>query len=331
MASRVNNRELATRKEAILKQIEQKTALIERRIVITYKESMDRIGVKFEKYFRKIEKEGLTVNNISAIQRLRSLYQDIFDEMRKIEPKVYKWIRDNAEASYKKSYYENFFVLEKQLELPLTFNRLNTARVRAIVKTPFPGTTLEELVVTLKARAFSPVKFELAVGQAIGAGPREIAREMLKAGDIFKAQYNNAAYNALRIARTESLRAASTAQLEMESEAEKAGVKFRKQWISTLDDRTRPDHVAMDGEFANDNGYFELPDGTETLAPRKSGIAEQDINCRCSFSEFVDGISRDLEEIRASQKGYMNIDGKQVKYSAVNYDKWKAGKGINDE
>ena len=331
MPSRVNNREMATRKEAILKQIEKKTGLIEKRIVKTYKESMDRIGTKFEKAYRKIEKEGLTINNITSVQRLRSLYQDIYTEMRKIEPKVYKWVRDNAEASFKKSYYENFFVMEKGLELPLTFNRLNAARVRAIVKNPFPGTTLEELIVTVKNRAFSGIKYELAVGQALGSGPREIAREMLKAGDIFKAQFNNAAYNALRIARTESLRAASYAQLEMEQEATAAGVKFKKQWISTLDDRTREDHVVMDGDFADDNGYFTLPDGTETTAPRMSGVAEQDINCRCAFSEFVEGISRDLEEIRASQKGAMVIDGKQVKYSDVNYEKWKSGKGIKDE
>jgi hypothetical protein len=330
MASRVNNRELATKKEAIYKQIEKKTALIEKKIVATYKESMDRISVKFEKYFRKIEKEGLTVNNISAIQRLRSLYQDIFDEMRKIEPKVYKWVRDNAEAAYKKSYYENFFVLEKQLSLPLTFNRLNAARVRAIVKTPFPGTTLEQLIVTVKQRAFAPVKFELAVGQALGAGPKEIAREMLKAGDIFKAQYSNAAYNALRIARTESLRAASYAHEEMSNEAAAAGVKFKKQWVSTLDDRTREDHIIMDGNFANDDGYFELPDGTLTLRPRLSGVAEQDINCRCSSSEFVEGISRDLEEIRASSDMSMTIDGKQVKYSSLNYEKWREAKGIKE-
>lgn len=329
--TRVNNREMATKKEAILKQIESNTAKIESRIISAYKGALDKITVKFNKYSAKIIKDGLTINNISALHQLRALYNDIFKEVSKLEPKMYKWISANSEAAYRQSYYENWFVMEKQLELPLTFNRLNTGRVKAIVKTPFPGTSLEKLVVTLKTKAFNPVKYTLAVGQAIGAGPKEIAREMLKIGDIFKAQFNNASYMALRIARTESLRAASYGQMEMVAEAEAAGVKLRKQWLSTLDDRTRPDHVYMDGKFANDDGYFELPDGTETTAPRLSGIAEQDINCRCTMTEFVEGISRDLEAIRQSANRSIEIDGKEYKYSSLHYEKWKELKGLGNE
>jgi hypothetical protein len=317
-------------KEQMISHIEKNTKKIEKNIVRAYKGAFEKIDYKFNKLADKVGKEGLTVNNIAAIQRLRGLYQDIYDEMKKIEPNVYKWINKSAESSYKASYYNNWYNYEKQLNMPLSFGRLNAKRVKAIVNTPFPGMKLEDLVTTIKNKAFDPVKYNLAVGQALGQGPEEIARNIRSAGDIFKDQFNKATYMSLRIARTESLRAASYADIDTTEEAIDMGIRIKKQWVSTIDDRTREDHIIMDGNFSNEDGYFTLPDGVQTLAPRLSGEASQDINCRCTYIDFIEGLSDSLSDKRASEDFYIEVNGEQIPYNEASYDEWKASKRIKE-
>ena len=46
----------------------------------------------------------------------------------------------------------------------------------------------------------------------------------------------------------------------------------------------KADHVIMEGQTVLADEMFVLSDGNETEAPGQSGIAAQDINCRCYAS-----------------------------------------------
>jgi SPP1 gp7 family putative phage head morphogenesis protein len=87
--------------------------------------------------------------------------------------------------------------------------------------------------------------------------------------------------DALRVARTEAGRVASEASLDSHGLLDELGVPYRKRWLATIDDRTRGDHQVMDGEYADGEGIFTLPSGYRAPAPRLSGNAADDINCRC--------------------------------------------------
>jgi hypothetical protein len=58
----------------------------------------------------------------------------------------------------------------------------------------------------------------------------------------------------------------------------KAG--FSRVWVSSRDDKVRPDHVEADGQREDDAGYFTVG-GERLTAPSMGVIIENNINCRC--------------------------------------------------
>jgi SPP1 gp7 family putative phage head morphogenesis protein len=83
---------------------------------------------------------------------------------------------------------------------------------------------------------------------------------------------------AMRVARTESVGAASFGQV---SAAKEAGMG-KKRWVSARDDRVRDAHVTMDGEEVDMDEIFS--NGCE--APGIGDDPAQIINCRCAL-QFV--------------------------------------------
>lgn len=95
--------------------------------------------------------------------------------------------------------------------------------------------------------------------------------------------------NALRVARTEGGRIQSQAYIDSLQLLDEVGAEYGKMWQSTVDSDTRPDHVSMDGEQADKDGVFHLPNGATGPAPRMTGSASQDINCRCTSVTIING------------------------------------------
>ena len=95
-------------------------------------------------------------------------------------------------------------------------------------------------------------------------------------------KFNNAV-RAERIARTESGAAASAGHQELFDQME---VVDRKQWITTLDDRTRPDHVAAHEQVRPKSAPFSV-NGEELMAPRLGNVAGNNINCRCGIVPLI--------------------------------------------
>lgn len=94
---------------------------------------------------------------------------------------------------------------------------------------------------------------------------------------------------ALRIARTEAGRMQSMAYQDSLGLLDEVGAEYRKMWIATIDDATRRDHQEMDGKEADNRGIFHLPNGATGPAPRLTGDAASDINCRCSAIAIING------------------------------------------
>ena len=58
------------------------------------------------------------------------------------------------------------------------------------------------------------------------------------------------------------------------------GNVITKTWDATMDDKTRPTHVKLDGQEKALDEYFVTPNGV-ALAPGMFGVGEEDVNCRC--------------------------------------------------
>ena len=132
-------------------------------------------------------------------------------------------------------------------------------------------TTISE---TFKDDFLRTIKFETTAAQAESLGINVIAKNVnAKMTELL-------GWQALRIAQTEVLSAASVAQNES---VKSVGVPYQKTWVAAMIN-TRHSHKAMHGTIAKNDGLFVLPDGSKMEYPRDARFgapAGEIINCQC--------------------------------------------------
>lgn len=116
------------------------------------------------------------------------------------------------------------------------------------------------------------------------------------AGNILTGFVNRSgmSYQALRILRTETLRAYAAGQVEqMKYAKEKYGIISRLRYVAVKDNRTRPQSRQMDGQISDEQGRFKYPDGNYYFMGQ-TGHPEWDINDRCTTIPQIGDIPPDI-------------------------------------
>ena len=68
------------------------------------------------------------------------------------------------------------------------------------------------------------------------------------------------------------------------------GIKLRREWVATLDNRTRHAHAMLDGQQADIDKPFKV-DGYEIMFPGDTSAPGYLVyNCRCTMVVEVDGV-----------------------------------------
>ena len=99
---------------------------------------------------------------------------------------------------------------------------------------------------------------------------------------------NKTLSESIRIARTETTRVENSAKQDVGEQGTKLGFKMKKQWISTSDGRTRPEHNDADGQIVDIDKPF-IVGGEELMYPGdESGSAWNTINCRCTTINIIE-------------------------------------------
>lgn len=136
---------------------------------------------------------------------------------------------------------------------------------------------------------------QLMIGYAEGDSIPDIM-ERLK-DSVFKGRTDLTASQLERIARTETMTTVNYGTLVS---YESLGVEG-KEWIATMDDRTRETHLLLDGQTAPVGEEFETVYGDKAIAPGQFGIAEEDINCRCTIGAKTLTKSKGAQKFRDEQ------------------------------
>lgn len=103
-----------------------------------------------------------------------------------------------------------------------------------------------------------------------------------KTAKYIKAVMNNVAlHRATTIARTETYRAYDYANREVSDYITNLGIPLSKVWLTARDERVRNTHRVLHKKAVGQNEVFYVG-GYPAPAPRQTGIAREDINCRCS-------------------------------------------------
>lgn len=150
------------------------------------------------------------------------------------------------------------------------------------------------------------VRAQISRGIANGSTWNQMAQEL--AGNMINSPFQTAQYNAMRIARTEGHRIQQQSQYDAMEKAKQHGADVVKEWNATLDARTRPDHMSLDGQIREIGDPFTLG-SLKAQYPGDFGRPEQDIHCRCCALQRARWAlgEKELEQLK-SRAEYLELD-----------------------
>lgn len=125
--------------------------------------------------------------------------------------------------------------------------------------------------------------------------------------------------SAIRTARTAVTGAQNAGRMDSYAAAEKTGIKLKKEWLATLDVRTRHSHAMLDGEQVAQDKKFS--NGCR-FPGDPQGPPWEIYNCRCTLIAAVEGVDTSSAQRRAK-----NADTGQTEViSNMSYAEWAGWK-----
>ena len=287
-----------------------------RNIIKSYSEALKEIksmiAAMYEKYGNDVQYSDMVKFN-----RLVSLEKQIIDELNSMNKTVTNSITAAIKDQFEYSFYYTGFALETSLGVRLGFGLLNPDVIKASVLNPLDHIKWTTRQKTHVKTLVGQIRGEITQGLIQGRGYAVVAKNVQKRSEI-------TAGKSIKIIQTETHRVQNAGFLKgfekVENAADDLDISVNKVWIATLDDKTRSDHQYMDGKLADEEGLFHFPNGKgTTLGPGLSGIAEEDINCRCTTGVNIEGFEPQLRKDNIS---------KQL-IGMIEFSEWKRLRNIN--
>lgn len=269
-----------------------------------YNDALRKLRKEIKEYVDKYD--TLTASQQYNLKRKRDTARKIDGIISDLNKQTKSSVHEYVSASAVDGFLHTMYDMENEVKMNLDFNMLDKRYVEELVNKPVDGKTFTQRLGRNRSQLADVVSNELLEGATQGRGYAAIARNI-------KAQTTEDYKRALTIARTEGGRVQTVATQKGYSEAESLGVIMQKQWVSSLDSETRPEHGELDGQTVGIDEDFEI-DGYSAVGPRMFGDAYMDINCRCTTITLVQGISPKLRR--------ENAEGNNV-YDNKTYTQWK--------
>lgn len=125
--------------------------------------------------------------------------------------------------------------------------------------------------------------------------------------------------SAIRTARTAVTGAQNAGRMDSYAAAEKMGIKLKKEWLATLDSRTRHSHAMLDGEQVEQDDKFS--NGCR-FPGDPQGPPWEIYNCRCTMIAAVDVVDTSDAQRRARNAA----TGETEVISNMSYAEWAGWK-----
>lgn len=145
------------------------------------------------------------------------------------------------------------------------------------------------------------------------------------ADDMQQRMENMSRASAIRTARTSVTAAQNAGRMDSYHAAEGMGIKLKKEWLATLDGRTRHAHAMLDGQTAETDKPFHV-DGYEIMYPGDASAPGYLVyNCRCTLIASLADAPKAPNPLRRARDPET---GKSILVSDMTYAQWvgwKAG------
>lgn len=226
---------------------------------------------------------------------------------------IIKLIQTSEERLYIEKYLMMAYLLQQSTGEEMGFKIPSVEVIKEALTNPVEFLTLPKVFEAHRNDIIRRLNIEIAQSLQAGESYTDMAIRIENAMGWTRKK-------AILVARTEGGRVRSQADLAVEEQASKSA-RLTKIWMSSLDTRVRMSHRKLDGQKADEDGYFHY--GTwKSKAPRLWGIASMDIQCRCHTIYMVNG---KLPEYR---RGRDYMDDTYQKQLAARIDAYMSDLGL---
>ena len=220
---------------------------------------------------KELQANPLTQSKAYQLEFQRQLEKQISGILDNLQGKNFTSIADYLNTAYTNGFLGSMYDMQGQgvpLVIPIDERQVLTA----VQKTGDDFKLSNKLGVSTK-KLKEQVKQELMRGLASQLTYQQIARNISDYGQ-------SDMHRSMNIARTEGHRVQNQARFDSMGAAKKKGANIVKQWDSTLDGKTRPEHGQLDGQVRELEEDFTVA-GYSAPHPGAFGDPYMDCNCRC--------------------------------------------------
>lgn len=278
-----------------------------------------------DEYSQYAENDQLTYDILQRNSSYARFLEEVEQKINDISPEIKRLIRSTVEQTYEYTYNGMIDCVRRAAPgVELGSLKACTPEVlRRAVENPISKLSLNDRLEKHRKEIIYDIKQNISVGLVNGDRYSTMANRIKQSveGDYKKA---------IRIARTETHRVreagnhdAARAVDEVLKTGE-SGMRMTKIWKTMKDERVRPahryktkkgwkngkpgkyDHKRMEGVEILVDDEFTLPSGAKTTAPGQSGVAGEDINCRCRLSYGLKKMEQSdtIKEIKIPKEVY---------------------------
>ncbi len=251
----------------------------------------------------------ISYTKIAKYNRLKKLNEEIMKTVKDMYTKNSKLMTRGLRVNMQLAFNGAGWVAQNAVHASIPWTGLNEEAIKLAINNPISGLTLNETLNVNRNQIVWNVKRTLVQNMMRGEA-YEILADKLK--NVLMGDYKKA----LRIVRTESHRVVETAHYLGYLEVEDQGLETEKQWIATLDNKTRDSHASLDGTQIPLKEDFISILGNRAPYPGAFGVAEEDVNCRCTVIQVYATSARNTRHSRTA-------DGETGKYVPwMPYNEW---------
>lgn len=314
---------------------------LERRIAAEYKKAAEELQEKIDAYFEKLKKrdaeqlQKLKSGEITAEhykqwrlaqigrgKRFEALRDRVAERMTHANEVAAAYINDASPGVYSLNRNYAAYTIEEQVGRDVGFDLWDEQTVkRLIVEQP-------------DLMPYYPPKRAVKRGIDLKWGKRQITAQVTSGilqGESIKHLAdrlqthipNMNRISAIRAARTAVTGAQNAGRMDSYTQAEEMGIRLKKRWLATLDNRTRHTHAVLDGQVRDNDKPFEVA-GYEIMYPGDPNAAPEMVyNCRCTLIAEVEDAPLPPNPLRRARDPET---GESVVISDMTYAQWESWK-----
>lgn len=314
---------------------------LERRIAAEYKKAAEELQDKIDAYFEKLKKRDAEqrkklksgeitaeyykqwrLAHIGRGKRFEALRDRIAERMTHANEVAAAYINDASPGIYSLNRNYAAYTIEEQVGRDVGFDLWDEQTVkRLIVEQP-------------DLMPYYPPKRAVKRGIDLKWGKQQITAQVTSGilqGESIKHLADRIQTNIPNMNRTIAIRAARTAvtgaqnagRMDSYTQAKEMGIRLKKRWMSTLDNRTRHTHAVLDGQVRDNDKPFEVA-GYEIMYPGDPNADHEMVyNCRCTLIAEVEDAPLPPNPLRRARDPET---GESVVISDMTYAQWESWK-----